>query len=256
MSQFQKYCILHYTPVTLVTDDNDTLPSNDPNTSNFLGQKYEEKSKHGEVQKLLKVLPFYNYMNSLEDILSKIKSLLDIYGDYNRIKTIHINPFDRSCCHNSLWREKSYNQKEGCIQKSFKRLMKYFHYVFLFPEFSEDGRFHYHGIIFLNKTTDIFPFRENLNRRYSNRTKSNKNTIAVLLDNVSRTFLESSNDDPTLKNRTSGINYITKDYSYMKSLRFLPIILPGHTIPFDDSIKISKKHIVIDVKSLDYGVES
>ena len=246
--------ISKYAKITLTLKVEHITPEcdNKPNTSSLLGQKYEEKNKTLSNIQALKLLPFYQTVETLESIYESINYLCNIYEHKNIIILNALNPWDNSMDKNGIWLHKTYHQKQNSVCKTFKNMTSHFNYAFLFPEISEDGRFHFHGIIFLEYSTNKHFILETLNKVYSNKPNSNKNTYAVKFDKYTKSFLSSIEDDITLKNHTSGLSYITKDHSYMKLFKYNPIILQGMSSQRKyNSNKIIKKPIEINISDLD-----
>ena len=219
---FDKYCKITLVNKIII----ETPEDNEPNTLNLLGQEYEAKSHLKDNIKFLKELPFFNGLRNLDEIYTEIKSKTNIYNE-DQIKTITINPYDKSHTGNNQWRDQTTNQKENSINKTFKQINKLYDNIYLFPEMSDEGRFHYHGIIFCNDKRNYHFILEALNKRYSNKPSSTKNTYAVKLDRYNDSFFQNIDSNKQLKNKTTGFNYLTKDYGYMKALGYKPIIKTG-----------------------------
>lgn len=203
--------------------------------------------------KYLKELPYYTGLDNLDEIQQDIKNLTNIY-DNNKIKTITINPYDYSYDGRSDWIRKTYSQKETSIKRTFSKYLKRtYDKIYLFPEFSTDGRFHYHGIIFISDNVNLKPIWDTLNNTYSKNRSSKKNTVAIQIVPYSVSFWDSNKTNPMLNNKTTGFDYLTKDYAVMKCLGYKPIIFSGANPKEFKDITINNI-IKVDFQQLDKNI--
>lgn len=206
-------------------------------TSNFLGEKCVEAEPPTK-KKTYDRISSCRFPQIINIIMSGIKS----HADNSNIKIFNsINPYDfAQVTTQKTWHKLSYRSQYNCIARIFIKFHKYYETVLLFPELSDNGRLHFHGIIFYKYSKNHFMLMEQLNALLSNvRCSTQKNTRAVTVEPYSNSFLNNIDDDCNQKNRIRGIDYVTKDYFYMRDLNFNPIIIKSF---------ISKKHIVIDKK--------
>lgn len=206
-------------------------------TSNFLGEKCVEAEPPTKKKTYKRVSS-----SRLPEIIDIIQSGINSHADTSSIKIFNsINPYDfAQVTTQKSWHKLSYRSQYNCMARIFIKFHKYYETVLLFPELSDKGRLHFHGIIFYKFPKNHFMLMEQLNALLSNvRCSTSKNTRAVTVEPYSISFLNNMDDDCNQKNRIRGIDYLTKDIFYMRDLNFNPIIINSF---------ISKKHIVIDKK--------
>ena len=144
---------------------------------------------------------------------SRIGVLVEhLYETHESCYFITVNPYDHAMVSQTKsWCDMVYRNQYLNLKKTFLTEVRkdYLEGVFT-VELSGKGRLHLHGIVVFSHPQDRFFFTEKLRQKYAD---TRHPAVSVDIYPLTESFIEKK----SVRQSTTGLNYLLKDVAYMKS---------------------------------------
>jgi len=173
-------------------------------------------------EKQTQKIEFQFYKGTLPNFISNEDEVNEVYLQKNCIELFNsspcslltINPYDFAIANRQghFWKNLTIKKMRNNFISNINQCWKLYKSIYMFFEFSTTGRFHVHAIVSFEDPRDRYILKRHLLGVYAKKGNNKAVDIYPLTQSFT-TILHS-------KQKCIGINYLTKDYSYMKSRGF------------------------------------